>query len=85
MSDVSEDNAVTTDNGAASQPDQNDMTSKRRPKKRIKLGYKEDPFVFFGENEEVWTSVRYSLNLLFYTASVQSCTNFVNSKTRCKF
>lgn len=30
----------------------------KRPKKRIKLGYKEDPFVFFGPDEEVWSSVR---------------------------
>lgn len=27
-------------------------------KKRIKLGYKEDPFVFFNESEEIWTSIR---------------------------
>lgn len=33
-------------------------SERKRPKKRIKLGYKEDPFVFFGDNEEVWNSVR---------------------------
>lgn len=36
----------------------NNGSEKKRPKKRIKLGYKEDPFVFFGDNEEIWLSVK---------------------------
>lgn len=39
--------------------DLNTVNEKKRPKKRLKLGYKEDPFVFFNENEEVWSSIRY--------------------------
>ncbi len=38
------------------------ISEKKRPKKRIKLGYKEDPFVFFGDNEEIWNSVRYCVS-----------------------
>ena len=34
------------------------VIEKKRPNKRIKLGFKEDPFVFFQDNEEVWSSIR---------------------------
>lgn len=34
------------------------LQEKRRPKKRVKLGYKEDPFVFFSDDEDVWKSIR---------------------------
>lgn len=36
----------------------NCLQEKRRPKKRVKLGYKEDPFVFFSDDEDVWKSIR---------------------------
>lgn len=38
--------------------EKNCLQEKRRPKKRTKLGYKEDPFVFFSDDEDVWKSIR---------------------------
>lgn len=50
---------ITNDatNDTEQESSQAPVIEKRRPSKRIKLGFKEDPFVFFKDNEEVWSSI----------------------------